>query len=153
MPRKEAGRRTKRSEPRSIEANPVDVRLLEPTVKIVAAYLSNNQTPSADITGLINSLHAAFSNIIDDTGEVKVRATANAIKRSVSDDYIICLEDGKKLRTLKRYLHRRYQMTPEQYRAKWGLPYDYPMVAPTYAQLRSKFAKAIGLGRKQKSKK
>ncbi len=147
MPRKPVGPRGTSRKPDSLGSDRRDV--FEPTARIVVAYVCNNQTPATEVPALINSVHAVISNIVNGADEANARATVLAIKRSVSDDYIVCLEDGKKLRTLRRYLQTRYQMTPEQYRAKWGLPYDYPMVAPAYAT----FAKKMGLGRKQKSKK
>lgn len=116
---------------------------------IVAAYVSNNPVPVSDIPAMIKSVHATLGGLA--TG-VSSEAPANlkpavAVKKSVTPEYIVCLEDGKKLKMLKRYLRSRYDLTPEEYRAKWGLPADYPMVAPNYAAQRSEFAKKIGLGR------
>ena len=124
--------------------------LLRMVVDIVAAYLSNNQVPSSQVPDII---HAVFSslNSLDEQPPAPPAETAKpaaSIRRSVTPDYIICLEDGKKLKMLKRYLRTTYNMTPEEYRAKWSLPPDYPMVAPNYAEQRSDLAKRIGLGRK-----
>lgn len=124
--------------------------LLEHTASIVASYVSRNQILQSDLPALIKSVHAAFADIeAPATGAVApVELTpAVSIKKSVTDAYIICLEDGTKLKMLKRYLRTHYDMTPEQYRAKWNLPSSYPMVAPDYAQARSEMAKRIGLGR------
>ncbi len=128
-------------------------KLLELTTSIVSAYLSANPVPATDIEGLIKNVH----NILKDKNtELHVPTSAinpnhnakveNIIKETVKHDYIVCLEDGKKLKMLKRYLKTHYNMTPEQYRKKWGLPVDYPMVAPGYAMKRSHLAKVIGLG-------
>ncbi len=116
---------------------------------IVAAYVSNNPVPIAEIPGMIKSIHATLGGL---AGTMPVELAANQkpavpVKKSVTPEYIICLEDGKKLKMLKRYLRSRYSLSPEEYRAKWGLPADYPMVAPNYAAQRSEFAKKIGLGR------
>jgi predicted transcriptional regulator len=118
------------------------------TTQIVAAYVANNTVAVNDLPGLIRQVHAALVNV-GGAAEVAPERPQPAvpIKRSVLPDYIVCLEDGKKLKMLKRYLRSNYNMTPEEYRAKWGLPADYPMVAPNYAAQRSEFAKKIGLGR------
>jgi len=123
--------------------------LVETTAKIVTAYVSNNRMMASDLPTLINSVFQTVAGVngagLAHTGEPPKPVVS--IKRSVTDDYIICLEDGKKFKSLKRHLRTSYGLTPEQYRAKWGLPADYPMVAPAYAAQRSKLAKAIGLGR------
>ena len=127
---------------------------LKMAVDIVTAYLSNNPLPAATIPDLIATVHGALTNIgrpSDDTPQTS-RKPAVAIRKSVTPDYIVCLEDGKQLKMLKRYLRSNYGMTPAEYRAKWGLPADYPMVAPNYAKQRSEFAKQIGLGRSAKRK-
>ena len=116
---------------------------------IVAAYVSNNSIAVSEVPAMIKSVHATLGGLAGSgAGEA---ATAQKpvvpVKRSVTPDYIICLEDGKKLKMLKRYLRSNYSLSPEEYRAKWGLPADYPMVAPNYAAQRSEFAKRIGLGR------
>lgn len=123
------------------------------TAQIVSAYLSANRMESSDIAGLIKSVHAALLEAAG--GEQAERDStpepAVPIKKSVTDDFIICLEDGKKFKSLKRHLRTRYGMSPEEYRAKWRLPHDYPMVAPSYAKERSKLAKRMGLGQTRKA--
>jgi predicted transcriptional regulator len=123
--------------------------LLDMTAQITSAYLSRNQLPQSEVGGLVRSVHAALEGI--STGEPEKPAGNTVpfvpIKKSVTPAYIVCLEDGKRLKMLKRYLRTHYDMSPEDYRRKWGLPNDYPMVAPDYAKTRSEFAKSIGLGR------
>ena len=116
---------------------------------IVAAYVSNNPVPVNDLPAMIRSVHATLGGLsgVDGLDIVTSQKPAISIKKSITPDYLICLEDGKKLKMLKRYLRSRYKLTPDQYRAKWGLPADYPMVAANYAARRSEFAKKIGLGR------
>lgn len=123
--------------------------LLDLTTQVVAAYVGRNDVPPSQITDLIHTVFATLKDIsIDKPVEVvEPQKPAVPIKRSVFPDYIICLEDGKKLKMLKRHLRTAYNLTPDDYRAKWGLPADYPMVAPNYAEQRSQFAKQIGLGR------
>ena len=124
--------------------------LLRMTAEIVSAYVSHNEIPTMQITDIIKAVHGSLDALqkpVQVMGEPSTRP-AVAIRKSVAPDYIICLEDGKKLKMLKRYLRSTYGMTPEEYRAKWNLPADYPMVAPNYAKQRSAFAKKIGLGRK-----
>ncbi len=123
--------------------------LLGMTAGIVAAYVSRNAVPSNTVPGVIDTVFASLSGLAGAAGDGDApKKPAVPIKRSVTPDYIVCLEDGKKLKMLKRYLRTTHSMSPEEYRVKWGLPADYPMVAPNYAQQRSDFAKAIGLGRK-----
>lgn len=128
--------------------------LSELTADIVAAHVSHNNVPISDLPLLISSVHAALAGLGSALGEqdAAAREPAVAIKRSVKPDHIVCLEDGKKLKMLKRHLMTHYQMTPDAYRAKWNLPADYPMVAPDYAEKRRALAKKIGLGRKPGSK-
>ena len=116
---------------------------------IVAAYVSNNPVPVNDLPAMIRSVHATLGGLsgVDGMDLVTSQKPAISIKKSITPDYLICLEDGKKLKMLKRYLRSRYKLTPDQYRTKWGLPADYPMVAANYAARRSEFAKKIGLGR------
>lgn len=116
--------------------------------KVVAAYVSNKPVPMAELPGLVRSVHGTFSGLLGSSpaDAVTTQKPAVPIKKSVTAEHIVCLEDGKKLKMLKRYLRSRYQLSPEDYRAKWGLPADYPMVAPNYAAQRSAFAKKIGLG-------
>ena len=122
--------------------------LLELTADVVAAYVSNNPVQAADLPNLISEVHTALGRIgTGDRAPVqeKQKPAVNP-KKSVQDDYIICLEDGKKFKSLKRHLRTHYNMTPEEYREKWNLPHDYPMVAPNYARQRSDLAKKMGLG-------
>jgi predicted transcriptional regulator len=123
--------------------------IMEMTAHITSAYLSRNQVPQTDVGTLVKSVHAALEGISTGEAEKPVGNTIPAvpIKKSVTEDYIVCLEDGKKLKMLKRYLRSHFDMSPEDYRRKWGLTADYPMVAPAYAKRRSDFAKSIGLGR------
>lgn len=126
--------------------------LLQMTVDIVSAYVSNNALAAAQIPELISTVFGSLDEIRADEVEPEQEPLKPAvpIRKSVGEEYIICLEDGKKLKMLKRHLRTTYNLTPEEYRAKWGLPSDYPMVAPNYAKQRSQFAKKIGLGRKAK---
>jgi predicted transcriptional regulator len=119
------------------------------TATIVAAYVSNNSISSSDLPGLIADTHAALSRAAGRAVVSAEREEAKpkvAIKKSVMPDFIICLEDGKKFKSLKRHIRTHYNLSPEEYREKWGLPHDYPMVAPNYAQARSNLAKKMGLG-------
>jgi predicted transcriptional regulator len=124
--------------------------ILKLATEIVAAYVSNNPGPSTELPGMIRNVHATLGGLSGQgSGEATLatKPPAVSIKKSITPEYIICLEDGKKLKMLKRYLRSRYGLSPDAYRAKWGLPNDYPMVAPNYAAVRSAFAKQIGLGR------
>lgn len=117
------------------------------TADIVAAHLSNNQMPADEIPGLIKQIYKTLAAVSSDADFLADRPQpAVPIKRSVTPDHIICLEDGKKLKMLKRHLKTAYDMSPAEYRERWGLPADYPMVAPNYAKQRSQLAKDIGLG-------
>ena len=120
------------------------------TTQVAAAYVSKNPLPAAELPGLIKTVYDSLAQVSNGRSEVEkpVLNPAVPIKKSVTPDHIICLEDGKKLKMLKRHLRTTYNMSPDEYRAKWGLPADYPMVAPNYAAQRSVFAKNIGLGRK-----
>jgi predicted transcriptional regulator len=121
--------------------------LLALTTEIVAAHVSNNSVAVGDLPALINQVYQSLVSIGQGTVAPAERPQpAVSVKRSIHADYIICLEDGKKLKMLKRHLKTAYNMTPEEYRERWGLPSDYPMVAPNYARQRSKLAKEIGLG-------
>ena len=123
------------------------------TADIVAAYLSQNSVQAGDLPGLISTVHGSLASLGQPQDSAAPPADikpAVPIKKSVQPDHIVCLEDGKKLKMLKRHLKTAYGMTPEQYRAKWGLPSDYPMVAPNYAKARSELALQIGLGRGRK---
>ena len=123
--------------------------LLRLASDIVAAYVSNNPIPISDLPGMIKSVHATLGSLSGTAASENLTSQRPAvpIKRSVTPEYIVCLEDGKKLKMLKRYLRSNFKLSPEEYRAKWGLPADYPMVAPNYSAQRSDFAKKIGLGR------
>ncbi len=127
--------------------------LLALTSDIVAAHASNNAVPSTELSGLIEAVFGTLSSLSEPAEPVVELKPAVSIKKSVTADYLICLEDGKQLKMLKRHLKTAYDMTPEDYRAKWGLGHDYPMVAPNYAKKRQELAKKIGLGRKPKKKK
>ena len=128
---------------------------IELTATIVSAYVSNNSVPSADLPTLIGQVHSALTRVSSGHGEVPMEPPKPAIsvKKSITPDHIVCLEDGKKFKSLKRHLRTQYNMTPEQYRDKWGLPPDYPMVAPNYAVARSQLAKKMGLGQQARKRK
>jgi predicted transcriptional regulator len=125
---------------------------IELTASIVSAYVSNNTVASSDIPSLINQIHSALLRISTGTSDAQPEPLkpAVSIKKSITPDYLVCLEDGKKFKSLKRHLRTQYNMTPEQYRDKWGLAPDYPMVAPNYAQARSQLAKQMGLGQQRR---
>jgi predicted transcriptional regulator len=129
--------------------NPKGSDILKLASDIVAAYVSNNPVPVGELPGMIKSVHATLGSL--SAGVPSEIATSQKpavpVKKSITPEHLICLEDGKKLKMLKRYLRSRYGLSPDQYRAKWGLPADYPMVASNYAAQRSEFAKKIGLGR------
>jgi len=122
--------------------------ILKMVTEIVAAYVSKNPVAPGDLPVIIKNVHATLGGMSNggDAAPLK-RAPAVPVKKSVTADYIVCLEDGKKLKMLKRYLRSRFKLSPDEYRARWNLPPDYPMVAPNYAKRRSDFAKKIGLGR------
>jgi predicted transcriptional regulator len=126
-----------------------DPRILRLTSEISAAYFANNVTPPDQVATVILGIRAALNGLNPQQEEPVPRPEpAVPVRRSVTPDHLICLEDGKKLKMLKRYLKARYDMTPDDYRARWNLPVDYPMVAPNYARLRSEFARKMGLGKK-----
>jgi len=125
--------------------------LRELTTRIVTAYVSSNTVPADALSGLIGTVFQALGSLGQTTPEIPDLVPAVPVKKSVFPDYIVCLEDGKKLRMLKRHLQSAYGMTPKQYREKWGLPESYPMVAPDYAARRSALAQKIGLGRAVKA--
>jgi predicted transcriptional regulator len=126
--------------------------LIDLAADIVSAYVSNNTVPAADLPALIADVYAALQKTSG--GEVEAAPEplkpAVPVKKSVTPDYIVCLEDGKKFKSLKRHLRTHYDLTPEEYREKWGLPADYPMVAPNYAAARSELAKKMGLGQQRR---
>jgi len=121
---------------------------------IVSAYVSQNEIAKGDLPDLISTVYNSLAEVQSEGagGLISDQKPAISVRRSITPDFIICLEDGKKLKMLKRYLRTNYNMTPEEYRAKWNLPHDYPVVAPNYAKQRSEFAKNIGLGRSTKKK-
>lgn len=127
-----------------------DLALVETAADIVSAYVSNNSVTPADLVGLIAQVHTALSALGDEP--VALPATppvpAVSIKKSITPEYLVCLEDGLQFKSLKRHLNSKYNLTPDQYRSRWSLPSDYPMVAPAYAERRSALAKSMGLGRK-----
>ncbi len=128
---------------------------IELTAEIVSAYVSNNPVPASDISVLINQVHAALVRV--SSGQIEAQPEplkpAVSVKKSITPEHIVCLEDGKKFKSLKRHLRTQYNMTPEQYREKWALPADYPMVAPNYAAARSQLAKQMGLGQQRRRRK
>jgi predicted transcriptional regulator len=128
--------------------------LIALTASIVSAYVSNNSVSASEIPSLISQVHSALTQVAGGRGEIIAEPLkpAVSIKRSISSDFIVCLEDGKKFKSLKRHLRTQYGMTPEQYREKWGLPPDYPMVAPNYAAARSQLAKQMGLGQQRRGR-
>ena len=123
-------------------------KALKLATSLVSAYLSNNHVPADGVPTLLRSIYGSLSAMNPSAATAAEPEPAVPIKKSVTDEYIVCLEDGKKLRTLKRYLRSHFAMTTEEYRAKWHLPRDYPMTAPAYTRIRSSFAKKSGLGRK-----
>ena len=124
---------------------------LQLTANIVAAYVSKNTVPSAEIPSLISQVYSALMRVSGGQAAASAEPLKPAVpvKRSITAEYIVCLEDGKKFKSLKRHLRTQYDMTPEKYREKWGLPPDYPMVAPNYAAARSQLAKKMGLGQQR----
>jgi predicted transcriptional regulator len=129
-------------------AAPHNDEMLRLATDIVSAYVQFNPLPAGQLAQMIRDVHDTLASLAGSTpASTERQKPAIAIKKSITPDYIICLEDGKKLKMLKRYLRSRYDLSPEEYRSKWGLPADYPMVAPKYAEQRSQFAKQIGLGR------
>ena len=122
------------------------------TAEIVSAYVSNNSVQAGDLSGLINQVHSALTRVSSGQADLSSEPLkpAVSVKKSITADHIVCLEDGKKFKSLKRHLRTQYNMTPEQYREKWALPPDYPMVAPNYAAARSQLAKQMGLGQQRR---
>lgn len=134
--------------------NDMQETLVTLTADIVAAHVSNNSVAVSDLPLLISNVHGALVGLgtTAPEPEAKKQEPAVSVRSSIKPDYIVCLEDGKKLKMLKRHLMTHYQMTPEQYRTKWNLPADYPMVAPNYAEQRRTLAKKIGLGTKRRKR-
>ena len=128
---------------------------IELAADIVSAYVSNNSVAAADLAALIGDVHSALKRVTSGAPAMNMEAQKPAVsaKKSIADSYLICLEDGKKFKSLKRHLRTKFNLSPEQYREKWGLPADYPMVAPNYAKARSLLAKQMGLGQQRKAKK
>jgi predicted transcriptional regulator len=124
--------------------------ILKMTADVVSAYLGHNALPAADVSEVINTVYGSLRRL-ENGKHAEPPKPAVPVRKSVTRDHIICLEDGKKLKMLKRHLRSTYNLTPEEYRARWNLPPDYPMVAPSYAKERSEFAKKIGLGRKTRT--
>lgn len=132
-----------------------NIEFVELTASIVSAFVANNSVPASDLAGLIASTHAAIAGLGREAGAVvepEKPVPAVPIKKSITPDALICLEDGKKFKSLKRHLRTAYDMSPDQYRARWGLPVDYPMVAPSYAEARSNLAKKMGLGQQRRKR-
>lgn len=129
--------------------NLTPTELLRLTVDVTVAFLENNSMPAAQVPELMSTVHQSIQKLTSNDAETENAPLKPAvpIRKSITDEYLICLEDGKRLKMLKRHLRTAYSMTPEEYRAKWGLPASYPMVAPAYAAQRSAFAKKIGLGK------
>ncbi len=126
---------------------------IELTSELVGAYVSNNPLAASDLPSLLRDVHTALSGLAGEPEpeEVEKPKPPVSIRKSLGQEYLICLEDGKKFKSLKRHLKTHYDMTPDQYREKWGLPSDYPMVAPAYAEQRSRLAKEMGLGQKKRA--
>jgi predicted transcriptional regulator len=131
---------------------PASGNYIELTAQIVSAYVSNNTVPAAEIPSLISQVHTALARVSGKSGDAPAEPLkpAVSVKKSITPEYIICLEDGKKFKSLKRHLRTQYNMTPEQYRDKWSLGTEYPMVAPNYAAARSQLAKQMGLGQQRR---
>ena len=130
-------------------AKMAEEELLRMTADVVAAYVSNNTLPTTQLAEVINAVYGSLKSLEGQSAEPPPEPLKPAVpvRKSVTPDFLVCLEDGKKLKMLKRHLRSTYNMTPDEYRTKWSLPADYPMVAPNYAEQRSEFAKKIGLGR------
>jgi len=127
--------------------------MLRMAVDIVSAYVANNAVPAAQVPDVINTVYNSLTALkVEGDGTAETAKPAISVRRSVTPEFIVCLEDGKRLKMLKRHLRAAYDMSPEEYRVKWSLPVDYPMVAPNYSAQRSIFAKKIGLGRKKGQK-
>ncbi len=125
-----------------------DAMLIRMTSEVVAAYVSNNPVQASDLPNVITRVHSTMRDLSHTPEEEPVRESnpAVSVKKSITPDYLVCLEDGKRFKSLKRHLRSKYNLSPEEYREKWGLPSDYPMVAPNYAKQRSELAKKMGLG-------
>ncbi len=128
---------------------------IELAAEIVSAYVSNNSVPASDLPGLLSDVHTALVRVSTGAAVTTPETAKPAVppKKSITNDYIVCLEDGRKFKSLKRHLRTQYNMSPEEYREKWNLPPDYPMVAPAYAKARSALAKQMGLGQQRRRRK
>ena len=126
------------------------IEILDMTTQIVSAYVSNNTLKAEDLPDLVRLVHASLAGLQNADAEPEPQKPAVSIRKSIGEDYLICLEDGMKFKSLKRHLRTKYDMTPEEYREKWGLPADYPMVAPGYSKQRSMLAKQMGLGKSER---
>jgi predicted transcriptional regulator len=136
-------------------ANHETTDFIELAADIVSAYVANNSVPVSELANLINDVHNALARVAAGVAPpvaVEPQKPATSVKKSITPDFLICLEDGKKFKSLKRHLRSQYNMSPEQYREKWGLPADYPMVAPNYAEARSQLAKKMGLGQQRRKR-
>lgn len=129
-----------------IESTTGSSAILKCTSEIVSAFIGNHTVKASELPDLIRDVHLSLSNLRNKVERSGGQPPAVPVEKSVTDDYLICLEDGKQFKSLKRHLRTRYGLSPEEYRDKWGLPYDYPMVAPSYARQRSQLAKDMGLG-------
>jgi len=134
---------------------PETVNYIELAAEIVSAYVSNNSVPASDLPALLGDVHSALVRVSSGVVAAAPEVAKPAVppKKSITNDYLVCLEDGRKFKSLKRHLRTQYNMSPEQYREKWGLPSDYPMVAPAYAKARSALAKQMGLGQQRRRRK
>jgi predicted transcriptional regulator len=134
---------------------PDTMNYIELAAEIVSAYVSNNSVPTSDLPALLGDIHAALVRVSSGAAVAPPEIAKPAVhpKKSITNDYIVCLEDGRKFKSLKRHLRTQYNMSPEQYREKWGLAPDYPMVAPAYARARSALAKQMGLGQQRRRRK
>jgi predicted transcriptional regulator len=132
-----------------------NLNYIELAAEIVSAYVSNNSVPASDLPSLLSDVHSALVRVSTGVAVVAPEAAKPAVppKKSITNDYIVCLEDGRKFKSLKRHLRTQYNMSPEEYREKWALPPDYPMVAPAYAKARSALAKQMGLGQQRRRRK
>jgi len=135
------------------QTNQDDSMLMELTSDVVSSYVSNNPIAAGDLSNLIRDVYTALDGVAGGTAEpvAEKQKPAVSVKKSLGREYLICLEDGKKFKSLKRHLKTHYDLSPDDYRQKWGLPSDYPMVAPAYAEERSRLAKEMGLGQKRKA--
>jgi predicted transcriptional regulator len=136
-------------------SDPHAANMIDLAADIVSAYVSNNSVPASELPQLINEVYGALlrvGKVVEPEAKPEPLKPAVPVRKSIGDDFIICLEDGKKFKSLKRHLRSQYNMSPEQYREKWGLPADYPMVAPNYAKARSQLAKKMGLGQQRRKR-